>query len=132
MLGWRNGMRMFEQGVIPAQMLNVAEYMTRGLAYHLFTPLISDDDAIVTTRRVLTLVERIPAEPDFAAQYGPRLSRLALAIIREKAWQPTSLGGSGTVEAEIVNASQDGLVVYSARSAGVAPENALEHFFAAG
>jgi hypothetical protein len=45
-LGWHNGTRMYQEGVIPAQKLNVAEYITRGLAYHLFIPIISDTDAL--------------------------------------------------------------------------------------
>lgn len=129
--GWQNGMRLFEQGAVPGQRLNVAEYMTRGLAYHLFQPVISDNDALVTTRRVLTLVDQIPSVPAFAAEFGPRLSRLALAIIREKGWQPSSLGGDGAVSEEILGAREDGLVLYSARCPGVPIENTWTHFFAA-
>lgn len=128
-LGWGNGTRMFEEGVIPGQKLNVAEYITRGLAYHLFTPILTDEQAQVAARRVLTLVDEIPAEPAFFAEFGPRLSRLALTVIREKGWQPLSLGGDGSVTDEILGARPDGLVVYSARSAGVRADDALSHFF---
>lgn len=131
LLGWRNGMRMFEEGVIPGQTLNVAECMTRGLAYHLFTPVLSDPDALVASKRVLTLVDRIPAEPAFFAEFGPRLSRLALTIIRENGWQPSSLGGDDSVTTEILNARPDGLVLHSARCPGVPLDEVWSHFFCA-
>lgn len=54
---------MFEENVIPAQKLNAAEYITRGLAYHWFTPILSDSEALVASKRVLVLVDQVPAEP---------------------------------------------------------------------
>lgn len=128
-LGWSNGTRMFQEGVIPGQKSNVAEYITRGLAYHLFTPILTDADALVASRRVLTLVDEIPAVDAFFARFGPKAARLALAVIREKGWQPASLGGDDSVTDEILGARPDGLVVYAARSRGVLAEDAWKHFF---
>jgi hypothetical protein len=130
-LGWRNGTRMFGEDPIPAQRVNVAEYLTRGLAYHLFSPVLSDQDALIAARNVLHLVDRIPAEPAFAVEFGPKLSRLALTIIRENRWQPAELGGDGSVVGEIVDARRDGLVVYSARCPGVPVDRTWQTFFAA-
>jgi hypothetical protein len=128
-LGWNNGSRMFVEGVVPGQRLNVAEYLTRGLAYHLFTPILTDDDALVAAKRVLTLVDQIPDQPAFLADLAPRLARLALAVIRQKGWQPSQLGGDDSVTAEILNARPDGLVLYSARCPGVPIERTWSNFF---
>lgn len=128
-LGWRNGTRMFEEGVIPGQKLNVAEYITRGLAYHLFNPILTDEQAKVAAKRVLIMVDEIPAEPAFFAEFGPRVSRLALAVIREQSWQPQSLGGDGSITNEILSARTDGLVLYSARCPGVPLDQTWSHFF---
>lgn len=128
-LGWRNGSRLFEEGPIPAQTANVAEYISRGLAYHLFDPLLSDPDALVAARRILVMVDQVPGQPAFLAQFAPRISRLALCVIRDKGWQPMEYGGNGSVEAEVVNARTDGLVFYSARSPGIPVEDTWRHFF---
>lgn len=128
-LGWVNGTRMFEEGVIPGQKLNVAEYITRGLAYHLFNPILTDDQAKVAAQQVLILIDEIPAEPAFFAELGPRLSRLALTVIREKGWQPHSLGGDGSITEEILGARSEGLVLYSARCPGVSFDQTWSHFF---
>jgi len=131
LLGWTNGMRMFDEPHPPAQILNIAEYMTRGLAHQLFVPLLSDADALRTCRRVLTLVDQVPAEPAFVAEFGPRLARLALTIIRERGWQPRELGGDGSVTDEIASARPDGLVAYAARCPDVEPKDTWSHFFGA-
>ena len=131
LLGWTNGMRMFDEPHPPAQILNIAEYMTRGLAHQLFVPLLSDADALRTCRRVLTLVDQVPAEPAFVAEFGPRLARLALTIIRERGWQPMELGGDGSVTDEIASARPDGLVAYAARCPDVEPKDTWTHFFGA-
>ena len=129
LLGWSNGTRLFAEGPIPPQRLNVAEYITRGLAHHLFQPILSDADALLACKRVLTLVDQIPSEPAFMAEFGPRLSRLALTIVREQGWQPSELGGDNSVTAEILQARPDGLVVYSALCPGVAPGDVWPNFF---
>ena len=77
---------------------------------------------------ILQLLE-IPAEPAFLAEFAPRLSRLALTVIREHGWQPQELGGDGSVTDEILGARRDGLVLYSARCAGVRPEDTWREFF---
>lgn len=128
-LGWGNGRRMFEEGVVPGQKLNVAEYITRGLAYHLFNPILTDEQAQDAARCVLILIEQTPAEPPYLAAFGPRLSRLALTVIREKGWQPTGLGGDGSITDEILGARTDGLVFYSARCPGVPLDQTWNHFF---
>lgn len=120
---------MFEEGVIPGQKLNVAEYITRGLAYHLFDPILTDEQAKVAAQRVLILVDELPAELAFFAEFGPRLSRLALTVIREKGWQPQSLGGDGSITEQILGARSDGLVLYSARCPGVPLDQTWSHFF---
>ena len=130
MLGWRNGMSLYNQTPVPGQRLNVAEYMTRALAYHLIgPPLLDDGDAVETVRRVLTLVEAIPSDPPWMLQFAPPLSRLALAVCREKGWQATTLGGDGQVTGEILQARHDGPVWMSIQAPGVAQSDAMKHFF---
>lgn len=129
LLSWQNGTRMFHEGVIPQQRMNAAQYIAQGLAYHLYEPILSDADALTAAQQILLLVDRIPPEPEWMAKFGPRLSRLALAVIRERGWQPSALGGDDSIVDEIVNARPDGLVLYSARGPGVAPEDVWRHFF---
>ena len=128
-LGWSNGTRMFDEGVVPGQKLNVAEYMSRGLAYHLFAPVLTDAQAKVAAQRILILVDQVPAEPEFLAQFGPRLSRLALTVIRERGWQPQVLGGDDSITQEILGARANGLVIYSARCPGVPLDQTWHNFF---
>ena len=93
--------------------------------------MLTDAEALVTAKRVLQLDDAIPAEPDWLAEFGPRLSRLALTVVRENAWQPTTLGGDGSVANEITDARLDGLVFYSARYAGLAADTTWTHFVSA-
>lgn len=89
MVAWRNGMRMYDDGPVPAQRLNTAEYMTRALGHQLFgRRLLTETDAAETVRRVLTMVELVPSEPIWLLDFAPRLARLALAVAREEGWQP--------------------------------------------
>jgi hypothetical protein len=132
MLGWRNGMRMYDDGPVPTQRLNVAEYLTRALGHHLFGEyLLTDADAAETVRRVLTMVEMVPSLPaDGQAKFALRLARLALAIVKRESWQPMSLGGDGQVNDQILRSDRHGLVWSSVRCPGISDEDAMRHFFA--
>lgn len=99
LLGWRNGMRMALQDEIPGQRFNQAEYITRGLRYRLYggSPL-TDDEAAESVQLVLQQLHRAPAAMmESLSEFVPRLVRLALAIMRERGWQPADLGGSGRI-----------------------------------
>jgi hypothetical protein len=128
-LGWSNGMALYEQGPAPAQLLNVAEYLTRGLAYtYLGQPLMTDDQAAETVRRILHLISVMPADgPPVLAHIATRLARLALAVTRQKSWQPPSFGGDGRVGEELLRAPA---IVDAVAAPGVARNDNLRHFFA--
>lgn len=128
-LGWSNGMALYERGPAPAELLNVAEYLTRGLAYtYLGHPLITDDQAAETTRRILHLIAALPPDgPPLQTQIAARLARLALAVTRQKSWQPPSLGGTGHLPAELLRSPA---VVDAVAAPGVARNDNLRHFFA--
>jgi hypothetical protein len=131
LLAWRNGMRLFDEGPIPMQRLNVAEYMTRALAYSLVDrPLLSDDEAIITVRRVLHMIDQVPTDPPWLMEFVPRLARLALAICRENRWQPASLGGDDTISDEILGTARDGAVWNAVQAPGIPHEGLMNHFFA--
>ena len=129
LLGWHNGMRMFDEDSIPNQRMNAAEYMTRALAYDLGeSPLLDEEATLETTRRVLILCDRIPR--DFAsAEFAPRLARLALTVAKLHQWQPASYGGSGLVDAEITGADRDWIVWRSVGVQGVAADESMRRFF---
>lgn len=96
-LAWQNGMRLFDQGVVPGQWSNVAEYMTRALRAHLLgSGPISEEDVPESVRRVIEACERVP-QPDPYAAFTNKYARLALAITKDRSWQPIDLGGSATV-----------------------------------
>lgn len=131
-LGWENGMRLYENDPIPGQRLNYAEYMTRGLAYDLFDkPLVPRELAPETVRRILRLIEAVPDEPAWLADFAPRIARLGLAVARKHGWQATALGGDGQVTDEILSADREGFVWSSVRSPGVPVEDTMKHFFGA-
>jgi hypothetical protein len=129
-LGWSNGMRLFEQQPVAAQLLNVAEYLTRGLAYtYLGQPLVTDEQAAETVRRVLRAISDMPPTvPSFQREFAPRLVRLALAVARQQGWQPVSLGGDGQIGEGLLRAD---VVIDAVSVPGVARENYLRHFFGA-
>jgi len=132
MVAWRNGMRMYDDGPVPAQRLNTAEYMTRALGHQLFgRRLLTETDAAETVRRVLTMVELVPSEPIWLLDFAPRLARLALAVAREEGWQPVSLGGDGQVTDQILSADRRGIVWNSVRCPGIADQDVMSHFFSA-
>ncbi|MFD0521295.1 hypothetical protein [Paractinoplanes durhamensis] len=103
-LGWGNGMALYEQNPAPGQYLNIAEYLTRGLAYtYLGKPLISDAQAAESVRRILHLISALPpGGPAVLDHIAARLARLALAVTRQKGWQPASLGGDGQIPDELL------------------------------
>jgi hypothetical protein len=130
LLGWRNGMRLYDDGPIPAQRFNVAEYLSRGLSRTLYaSPLFSDDEAAETVRRMLRLIETMPAEPAALRPFAGRLARLALEVTRQKHWQPAAFGGDGRITAEILSADRTGLVGASVSAPGIPAEDYLRHFF---
>lgn len=131
MLGWQNGMMLYDDGPIPAQRLNVAEYMTRALAHSLFEePLLTDDQAAEAVRRVLTMIEGMwDGALDWQMEFGPRIARLALAVTRLQGWQPIDLGGDGRVTEEIMSADPEGLVWMSVRCPGVRNPDTMINFF---
>lgn len=127
LLGWRNGMRMALQDEVPGQRFNEAEYITRGLRYRLYGggPL-TDDEAAESIRLVLLQVHRAPvAIMEMMAEFVPRLVRLALAIMRERGWQPTELGGTGRIPVDLNTP-----IVLSAIATTAAPDgDYLRYFF---
>ncbi|WP_433616709.1 hypothetical protein ACQP2P_15575 [Dactylosporangium sp. CA-139114] len=129
-LGWTNGMRLFEQQPVAAQLLNVAEYLTRGLAYtYLGQPLITDEQAAETVRRVLRAISDMPPTvPSFQREFAPRLVRLALAVARQQGSQPVSLGGDGRIGEGLLRAD---VVIDAISAPGVARADRLRHFFGA-
>ena len=130
-LGWSNGMALYERGPSSAQLLNVAEYLTRGLAYtYLGQPLITDDQAAETVRRILHLVSALPTSgPPIQDVIAARLARLARAVTRRRSWQPPSLGGNGRITDDLLRAPA---VVDAVAAPGVARNDNIRHFFAVG
>ena len=124
--GWQNGWDLFEDGPAPAQRFNVAEYMTRALRLHLSgdgplpEPLVAE-----TCRRVLVMLDGLPAEPALLHEFAPRLIRLPLAVMRERRWQPVDFGGDGTVDVKLDTPS-----ITAAVETTKAPEGRhLDYFF---
>jgi len=103
---WGAAMEMFDEGPVPGQRLNVAEYFTRRLKVVLFddTELPNELTAEVC-RRVLVLMSEVPREPAWIAdshrEFGPRIIRLPLAIMRQRGWQSPTYGGDGTVSVDL-------------------------------
>lgn len=129
LLGWRNGIRMALQDEAPGQRFNEAEYITRSLRYSLYGggPL-SDDEVAESVRLVLQQLHRAPVQVmEMMAEFVPNLVRLALAIMRERGWQPTALGGSGRLDIDLNTP-----IVLSAIATTAAPDgDYLRHFFSA-
>lgn len=103
---WGRAMELFDEGPVPAQRYNVAEYFTRRLKTALFDPSAMPDDLTAEVcRRILVLMSDVPAEPAWIAEAhrtsGLRLIRLPLAIMRDRGWQPPKYGGDGTVRADL-------------------------------
>lgn len=103
---WGAAMEMFDEGRLPVQRFNVAEYLTRRLKLALFDRSTMPDDLTAEVcRRVLIILSEIPTEPlwmaDLHRKFGPRLIRLPLALIRDRGWQPVRYGGDETVRVDL-------------------------------
>lgn len=136
MLAWRNGTRMFFEDHPQAQRFNLAEYMTRALAFHLVgEPLLDDDDAVLTAHRMALLLQNLPlAQPgdwsvDPEIEWVTRLARLPLAVIRDRGWQSDELGGNGRADEMLKEIRLDGVFVAAVRPVGVTNDHALRNFF---
>jgi hypothetical protein len=122
---WGNGMRLFETGP-PGQRFNSAEYMSRGFCNVLYDPNFMDDDSVaVTIERMLLVFGSGNISSDIEARIAARCIRLALVVMRERAWQPEALGGTNRMKLELdtprIRASLSCVEVVSDKS--------LEHFF---
>lgn len=126
---WGGAMELFDEGPIPAQQLNVAEYFTRKLKLALFDrSALPDELTAEVCRRVLVLLSHVPTDPPWVSEthwkFGPRLIRLPLAIMRDRNWQPVQYGGDGTVDVDL----NVGPVV-SAVATTRAPHGQYLHYF---
>lgn len=127
--GWANGMALFDQGPPPGQLINVAEYLSRGLAYtYVAEPQIDDAQAVEAVRRILRVADAVDG-PEFLRGMAGKFARLALAVARQKGWQPVELGGDGQVTDEILGAGRDGIVWGSVAAPGVGRDDVMRHFF---
>jgi hypothetical protein len=112
------------------QRLNVAEYLTRRLKLTLFDPsALPNDLTSEVCRRVLVMLTAVPTDPAWIAEthrdFGPRLIRLPLAIMRDRGWQPKQYGGDGTVPVDL-----DVAPIMAAVATTHAPDGEyLMHFF---
>lgn len=105
---WGAAMRMFDEGPPPGQRINVAEYFTRRLKLCLFDrSSLPEHVTAEVARRILVLLVDVPTEPDWIRdahlRFAPKLVRLALAIMRDRGWQPAKYGGNGYVEFDDVD-----------------------------
>ena len=127
-LGWTNGMRMFHEDAIPAQMLSAAEYITLWLGLPPVHPR-SHREAVDASRAVLSLIDRVSAEPAWALPFAPRLARLALAVIRINGWQSAALGGRNRSSRRSSTRGPMGSARCSVRCPGVADVDLWTNFF---
>jgi hypothetical protein len=122
---WGNGMRLFETGP-PGQRFNSAEYMSRGFCNVLFDPNFMDDDSVaVTIERMLTVFDKGGISSNLEAKIAATRIRLALAVMRERGWQPTALGGTNRMDLDLDTPR----IRASLSCAGVSSDKSLEHFF---
>lgn len=97
---WGNAMAMFDEGPVPGQRVNVAEYLTRRLKFVLLGQSELPDDLVAEAcRRVLVLLSQPVL--DWQEEFVPRIVRLPLAIMRDRGWQPAKYGGDGTVDVNL-------------------------------
>lgn len=129
---WGAAWTMYNEGPVPGQRLNVAEYFTRVLKLALFDrTAMPDEQTAEVCRRVLVLLSEVPQAPAWIGEthrkFGPRLIRLPLAIMRDRGWQPVQYGGNGRVSVDI-----DVEPIIQAVATTIALDGRfLDHFFGA-
>jgi hypothetical protein len=122
---WGNGMRLYEAGP-PGQRFNSVEYMSRGFCHVLFDPNFMDDDSVaITIERMLIVFDEGKISSDIEAIIAARCIRLALAVMRERCWQPTALGGTNRMNINLDTPR----IRASLSCAGISSDKSLEHFF---
>ena len=122
---WGNGMRLFETGP-PGQRFNAAEYMSRGFCNVLFDPNSMDDESVaVTIERMLIVFDKGPISSNLEAEIAAKRIRLALAVMRERGWQPIPLDGTSRMNVDLDTPR----IRASLSCAAVPSHQSLEHFF---
>lgn len=92
---WRQGMRLYEADGYPS-MMRAATLLSAALAHNLYGDgILKGSDLPETVNNVLYASVEAPPDGHTFAQGARRCARLALTIVREYGWQPTSMGGKG-------------------------------------
>jgi hypothetical protein len=103
----------FDNPDLPAgQALNGAEYLSRGLRAELHNPGGNNYDPTVVRegcRRMLILAGRTSI--DWQAEFGVKIIRLALMLIKVNGWQPTRFGGDGSIPEQDFNVDRADLLM---------------------
>jgi hypothetical protein len=122
---WGNGMHLFDTGP-PGQRFNAAEYMSRGFCNVLFDPSFMDDASVaVTIERMLQVFDTCEIQWPVQAEIAAKRLRLALTVMRERGWQPKTLGGSGQMGVNLDTQR----IRASLACSGASADKSLEHFF---
>jgi hypothetical protein len=125
-LGFQNGMRLADQGPVPGQRFNCAEYMSRGLKHSLRGEDLFQSELIAESLpKCLLLLDGAPTLGGFMDEYRLTIVRLVLTIMRQRGWQTVELAGDGTVNLNL----DIGLVREALRYDPIEPLNIVKHFF---
>ena len=86
----------------------------------------SDDEAAESVRLILRQLHRAPvAIMTSMSEFVPKLVRLALAVMREAAWQPTEFGGTGRIDIDL----RTPLILSAIATDAAGDGDYLAHFF---
>ena len=136
MESWRQGMQLYEADGYPS-MMRAAPLLSAALAHNLYGEgVLMGSDLPETVNNVLYASVEAPPDGKSFAESARRCARLALTIVREYGWQPTSMGGSGQFD-RLIDGSYflfATAIAGAGQSAGdlngffaVAPQPVIEH-----
>jgi TPR repeat protein len=126
---WQQGMALYERDDY-ASMMQCATLLATALAHSLYGPgIIHGDDFPNTVFRTLYASLEAPPDGQTFAESARRSSRLALTLIRENGWQPSSMGGSGLFDQLIMDKGNFMLLTTATSPTGLPWDGGLQAFF---
>ncbi len=122
---WRRGTELYEDDDRYDALLRAGDLMAQAVRHHLHAQdVLRDDDLAVTLHSLLFAATTPPPAGGPPAAEALRLSRLALAVVKQHGWQPVALGGNGHIAPELFEDAE----IVQVLTAAIAPDE-LASFF---
>lgn len=126
---WQEGWALYENDDYRS-MMRCATLLATALAHSLYGEgIIHGEDLPNTVFRTLYASLEAPPDGRTFAESAQRAARLALTLVRENGWQPSSMGGSGLFDKLIMDKGNFMLLTTATSPTGLPWDGGLQSFF---